>query len=47
MYPSPNLPDLPTPGADDDVANDAAVSLWHGYRGRFTLDQLRQEAALP
>lgn len=32
-------------GADDDVANDAAHSLWHGYRGRFTLHQFRQEAA--
>jgi hypothetical protein len=29
------------------MANDAAESLWLGYRGCFTLDQLRQEAALP
>jgi len=29
------------------MANDAAESLWHGYRGRFTLDQLRHEEAAP
>jgi hypothetical protein len=31
-------------GADSDDANDAAHSLWHRYRGRFSLRQLRTEA---